>query len=67
MTMPRLLTATPLCRLLVMFFNPLFSFIAHHLLPPSTAPIDDQPRRLLEERRGELHQQERAYGFMYLV
>jgi len=48
-------------------FNPLLSFITHHLFPSSTAPIDDQPWRLLEERLGELHKQEHAYGFMYLV
>jgi len=54
-------------RQLGMLFNPLLSFITHHLLPSSTAPIDDQPWRLLEERLGELHRQERVYGFIYLV
>ncbi len=54
-------------RQLGMLFNPLLSFITHHLLPSSTAPIDDQPWRLLKERLQEFHQQEHAYGFMYLV
>jgi demethylmenaquinone methyltransferase/2-methoxy-6-polyprenyl-1,4-benzoquinol methylase len=54
-------------RHLGILFNPLLSFITHHLLPSSTSPIDDQPWRLLEERLGELHKQERVYGFMYLV
>lgn len=54
-------------RHLGILFNPLLSFITHHLFPSSTAPIDNQPWRLLEERLGELHKQEHAYGFMYLV
>lgn len=50
-----------------MLFNPLLSFITRHVLPSSTAPIDEQPWRLLQQRLGEFHQQERAYGFLYLV
>jgi len=47
--------------------NLLWGFMTRHLLPPSSAPIDEYPWRLLEERIGMLHKEERAHGFMYLV
>lgn len=48
-------------------FNPLLGFMTRHLLPSSSAPIDEQPWRFLEERIGTLHKAERVHGFMYLV
>lgn len=48
-------------------FNPLLGFMTRQFLPPSSAPIDEHPWQLLEERIGTLHKAERAHGFMYLV
>jgi SAM-dependent methyltransferase len=47
--------------------NPLLGAIMRHLLPSSSASIDEHPWRLLEERIGTLHKEERAHGLMYLV
>ena len=48
-------------------FNPVLSFMTRQLLPSSSAPIDEHPWRILEERIGPLHKEERFHGFMYLV
>ncbi len=47
--------------------NPLLGEITRHLLPSSSAPIDEHPWRWLEERIGTLHKEERLHGFFYLV
>jgi len=48
-------------------FNPFFSLFTRKLLLSSTAPIDDQPWRLLEERVGKMHSEVYAGGLMYLA
>ncbi len=50
-----------------MVFNPFFSLFTRKLLPPSTAPIDDQPWRLLEERVGKMDSKVYAGGLVYLA
>lgn len=42
-------------------FNPLLGFMTRHLLPSSSAPIDEQPWCFLEERIGTLHKVERVH------
>jgi ubiquinone/menaquinone biosynthesis C-methylase UbiE len=57
------LSSGSLARLL----NPLVRLFTRALLPVSSAPLDERPWRLLEERTGKLHTQERIGGFIYLV
>ncbi len=55
----------PGCRGMV--FNPFFSLFTRKLLLPTTAPIDDRPWHLLEERVGKMDSEAHADGLMYLA
>lgn len=47
--------------------NPLLRRFTRALLPLSSAPLEERPWQLLEERTGTLHTQELIGGFFYLV
>lgn len=47
--------------------NPLPLLLTQALLPASSAAVDARPWRLLEDRAGELHMEERMAGLLYLV
>jgi demethylmenaquinone methyltransferase/2-methoxy-6-polyprenyl-1,4-benzoquinol methylase len=47
--------------------NPPLRLLTQALLPASSAPVDAHPWRLLEDRIGKLHMEERMAGLLYLV
>lgn len=47
--------------------NPLLRLLTQTLLPASSAAVDARPWRLLEDRTGMLHIEERMAGLLYLV
>jgi hypothetical protein len=47
--------------------NPLLRLLTQTLLPASSAAVDARPWRLLEDRTGKLHIEERTAGLLYLV
>jgi SAM-dependent methyltransferase len=47
--------------------NPLLRLLTQTLLPASSAAVDAHPWRLLEDRTGKLHIEERMAGLLYLV
>jgi hypothetical protein len=47
--------------------NPLLRLLTQTLLPASSAPVDARPWRVLEDRTGKLHMEERMAGLLYVV
>lgn len=47
--------------------NPLIQLFTRMLLPALSAPINEHPWQLLEERTEMLYKEDRVQGFMYLV
>lgn len=47
--------------------NPLVRLLTQTLLPASSAAVDARPWRLLENRTGKLHMEERMAGLLYLA